>query len=279
MNVLVSIIVPVYNSEQWLVETIDSIINQSHKDLEILLVDDGSTDSSYTNCMEYAKRDSRVRVLKRPENYPSGGNGARRYGFEQAQGKYAKWFDSDDVMLPDFISNQVEYIEQNPNIDVVFSRCEVRNADLKEVLRNNWRELHDFSSLKSAQKEYLQGKLAWQTGSGLWRTDRVTKIQPFTEDIKNSQEWLLHLKALIEGLNIATLSEVGFYVRTNPKGISRSRAKGYWIQKVKSRKLAIAFAKKRKQKDFVFPLWKETFRIGFKQKLLFNGQFYKTLIN
>ena len=279
MNRLVSFIVPVYNSEKWLDEMLKSVMNQTYTDLELILVDDGSNDSSYSMCLSYAKEDSRVKVLKRADNYPSGGNGARRYGFEQAKGEYIKWFDSDDVMLPDFLQRQVEYLEKNPSTHVVFSRCEVRNSDLTEVIRNNWRELHDYVNLESAKKEYLEGRLAWPTPSGLWRKEKVALIEPFKEDIKNSQEWLLHLKALIGGLNIETIADVGFYVRTNPTGISRSRAKGYWIQKVKSRKLAIEFAENNGHKDFVFPLWREGLRIGYKQNLFLNSNYWITLLS
>jgi glycosyltransferase involved in cell wall biosynthesis len=276
---MVSIIIPVFNSALYLNQCLLSVAEQTHEHFELIMVDDGSTDSSVNICRVWEKQDKRFKLEIRPSNYPSGGNGARRFGFEQAKGTYVKWFDSDDVMLPDFLQRQVEYLEKNPSTHVVFSRCEVRNSDLTEVIRNNWRELHDYVNLESAKKEYLEGRLAWPTPSGLWRKEKVALIEPFKEDIKNSQEWLLHLKALIGGMIIATISEVGFYVRTNPNGISRSRAKGYWMQKVKSRKLAIEFAENNGHKDFVFPLWRETLRIGYKQNLFLNSNYWITLLS
>lgn len=274
-----TIIIPIFNSGQYLYECLHSIADQSYEHMEVLMVDDGSTDDSVKICKDWEHKDNRFKLLFRPKQYPPGGNGARRFGFEQAKGKYVKWFDSDDVMLPNFLQNQVEYLKKIPSTDVVFSRCEVRNSDLTEVIRNNWRELHAFAGIESAQKEYLEGRLAWQTGSGLWRKEKGALFEPFKEDIKNSQEWLLHFKALIGGVNITTASEVGFYVRTNPKGISRSRAKGYWFQKVKSRKLAIEFAKNNRQKDVMFPLWREALRIGYKQNLFFNSKYWATLLS
>ena len=62
-NELISVIVPIYNSEQYLAECIDSIVGQTYKNLEIILVDDGSTDSSGKICDEYAKKDNRIRVI------------------------------------------------------------------------------------------------------------------------------------------------------------------------------------------------------------------------
>ena len=125
----------------------------------------------------------------------------------------------------------MEYLKNNPSTDVVFSRCEVRNSDLSEVVRNNWRELHDYVNLESAQKEYLEGRLAWPTPSGLWRKEKIALIEPFRENVKNSQEWLLHFKALNGGMNIDTISDLGFYVRINPKCISRSRPQAIGFKK------------------------------------------------
>lgn len=95
MEALVSVIVPVYNSEKYIRACIDSIINQTYKSLEIILVDDGSTDSSGNICDVYAAADSRVRVIHK-EN---GGNGdARNAGLKVATGKWIVMSDNDDIL-------------------------------------------------------------------------------------------------------------------------------------------------------------------------------------
>lgn len=91
----VSVIVPVYNSEKYLRECVDSIVNQTLKDIEILFVDDGSTDQSLTILEEYASRDNRIQVIKGTHR---GGGAARNLGIEHAQGEYLSFFDSDDIM-------------------------------------------------------------------------------------------------------------------------------------------------------------------------------------
>ena len=81
----VSVIVPVYNSEKYLRECVDSIVNQTLKDMEILFVDDGSTDQSLTILEEYASKDNRIQVIKGTHR---GGGAARNLGIEHAQGEY-----------------------------------------------------------------------------------------------------------------------------------------------------------------------------------------------
>jgi len=95
MEDLVSVIVPVYNSEKYLKTCVDSIINQTYKNLDIILVDDGSTDTSGTICDEYAKIDSRVHVIHKD----NGGNGdARNAGLKVANGQWIVMSDNDDIL-------------------------------------------------------------------------------------------------------------------------------------------------------------------------------------
>ena len=97
---LISVIVPIYNVEKYVGECVDSIINQSYKNLEIILVDDGSTDNSGKICDCYAEKDCRIKVVHR-EN--GGLSEARNSGLDLAKGEYLTFVDSDDVILGDCI--------------------------------------------------------------------------------------------------------------------------------------------------------------------------------
>ncbi len=92
-NELISVIVPVYNCEQYLEECIDSIIGQTYKNLEVILVDDGSTDLSGEICDRYAKKDCRIKVIHQKN---SGAQAARSTGIENANDKYMGFVDSND---------------------------------------------------------------------------------------------------------------------------------------------------------------------------------------
>ena len=103
MEPLISVIVPIYNVEKYLYECVDSIINQTYKNLEIILVDDCSPDNCAKICDEYAKRDKRIKVIHK-------GNGglsdARNVGMNASSGEYLIFVDSDDYMT----NNGVEYL-------------------------------------------------------------------------------------------------------------------------------------------------------------------------
>jgi glycosyltransferase involved in cell wall biosynthesis len=111
---LVSVIIPVYNVEEYLCECIDSVINQKYKNLQIILVDDGSTDSSGKICDDYAKKDGRVCVVHKNNSGPSK---TRNVGLEHAKGKYIYFLDSDD------------YIELNA-LELLVNTAESDGADL-----------------------------------------------------------------------------------------------------------------------------------------------------
>lgn len=123
MNKKVSIIVPVYNVEEYLPECIDSLIGQTYKNLEIILVDDGAKDKSGNICDEYAKKDERIRVIHKK----NGGLGdARNTGAKSATGEYLLFIDSDDWVHEDLVKKTFEAAEAK-NADIVlfhFARVE-----------------------------------------------------------------------------------------------------------------------------------------------------------
>ena len=116
MSALVSIIVPVYNSGQYLPRCIDSILNQSYRDLELLLVDDGSKDDSGSICDAYTEKDSRVRVFHK-EN--GGVSSARNLGLQEAKGEWVCFVDSDDELLPEGLQTMVRGVSEE--VDLVMA--------------------------------------------------------------------------------------------------------------------------------------------------------------
>ncbi len=127
---LFSIIVPVYNVASCLDKCITSLREQTYRDIEIILVDDGSTDSSSELCDHYAKADSRIRVIHK-EN--GGLSDARNKGMELATGKYILFVDSDDYINQDACEKLSKYTTQNCDILVADAVCEGRNMDLSHI--------------------------------------------------------------------------------------------------------------------------------------------------
>lgn len=106
---LLSVIVPVYNAEEYIGDCIDSLINQNYKNLEIILVDDGSSDLSGQICDEYAKKDNRIRVYHIENSGPSE---ARNVGMKVMKGHYLAFADADDMVRPEMYQQLIEFIEQ-----------------------------------------------------------------------------------------------------------------------------------------------------------------------
>lgn len=115
---LVSIIIPVYNRSDLLPRAIDSILNQTYSNWELLVIDDGSTDNTVDIIRQYAAQDKRIRLLMQSHQ---GASCARNLGLENAQGKYIAYLDSDDASSPDRLAVQVAYLESHPDITLVGS--------------------------------------------------------------------------------------------------------------------------------------------------------------
>lgn len=127
-NPLISIIVPVYNSEKYLAQCLDSILNQGFKDFEVLLVDDGSTDGSGAICDEYALLDSRIRVFHKTNG---GASSARNYGISHSNGEWITFVDSDDVLLANGLQELATHASDT--VDMVWGGYELwdENNELK----------------------------------------------------------------------------------------------------------------------------------------------------
>ena len=115
----ISIIMPVYNSEKYVSEAIESVCNQSYKNWELLIVNDGSVDLSAEIIENYAKKDTRITVFHKQNE---GVSIARNYALDKISGEYVTFIDSDDVYHVDRLKKMVQVFEKHGNCDIVFSR-------------------------------------------------------------------------------------------------------------------------------------------------------------
>ena len=122
---LVSLIMPVFNAEQYLADAILSILEQSYPNFEFLIIDDGSKDNSSKIIEHFQKSDTRICVVRQPIN--QGLVPSLNRGLDIAQGKYIARMDADDISLPDRLSKQVEYLESHPDVGIL--GCGVQHID------------------------------------------------------------------------------------------------------------------------------------------------------
>lgn len=112
----VSIIVPVYNAEKYLASSLESVLKQTYRDFELLLIDDGSTDESGAICDEYEKKDARIRAFHKKNG---GVSSARNLGLDHVSGEFFTFLDSDDELDADTLESVVQLADAHPNVDLI----------------------------------------------------------------------------------------------------------------------------------------------------------------
>ena len=127
----ISVVMPVYNREQYLKESIESILSQNFTNFEFIIVDDQSTDSSWQIIQKYAAKDSRIVAVK--NNNTKGCWAARNFGWDLAKGKYMAIMDSDDIALPERLQKEFDFMEQNLDVDICGSWIKTFGAEEQTI--------------------------------------------------------------------------------------------------------------------------------------------------
>lgn len=215
---IISIIVPVYNVEKYIHKCIDSILSQSYTDFEVLLIDDGSTDSSGIICDEYARKDARIRVFHK-EN--GGVSSARNIGILNAKGKYSIHVDADD------------WIEINM-LQMMFSQIKKRNSDMLIVdyFKNNNKKQNKIIQKPSSLNPYdcicdiLTGNLMGSTCNKLVKHELYMKHNIcFPTNINYCEDCMVVIQLLLQANKIDYLNEAFYHYNYNPSSITAKPVK------------------------------------------------------
>ncbi len=218
MNTLVSIIVPLFNREDLIEETLLSLLNQTYDNIEIIIIDDHSTDNSFLIAQKIAKSSTKVRVYKRPSTLKKGANPCRNYGLSIANGDFVKWIDSDDLLDKNAIEIQLNDIHiSKKDVSVCRSKkFEIQKENSKRKWLNEWGIISNEPSIVN----FCFYKFIWHTCSGLWDIRFVRKNMSWDYELKNSQEWLFHLEAICKGVKISTVNEFLSFIRVHEGSMS-----------------------------------------------------------
>lgn len=174
MNELISIIVPVYKVEKYLRKCVDSICNQTYRNMEIILVDDGSPDNCGAICDEYARADSRVRVIHKANG---GLSNARNAGLDIMTGDYVAFVDSDDWIEPDMyakLMKNMEHFRADISIGGVAEEIE-RGGNVTTVKVTSYGEKPFAENETDAMKRYFLG--SWAAWDKLYRASLFSEIR------------------------------------------------------------------------------------------------------
>jgi len=175
MNKLLSIIVPVYNVEKYLERCLTSLLEQEYKDIEIILVDDGSTDSSGEICDSYAEKYNNIKVIHQSNG---GLSAARNTGVKAAEGDYIAFVDSDDWVKPDMFSKLMGEAQLHPDVDMVkCGYCETDGKGYEKEILFSGSDRQHLIEKDNLLKYYGKGALwviAWNT---VYRRDLAKQVE------------------------------------------------------------------------------------------------------
>jgi glycosyltransferase involved in cell wall biosynthesis len=188
LNPVISIIVPSYNKELYIAETIYSVINQTFTHWELLVIDDVSTDG--TNDVVNTIKQTDSRIIFHVNDVNRGANYSRNYGLKIAKGKFIIFLDADDVLEKSCLEHRLNFIE-NAQLDfAVFSMqaffIKIGDSNSIWIPRSN-----------NPLQDFLKHQLPWQTMQPIWRKDFLIHLGGFNEDFKRMQDVELHTRALL----------------------------------------------------------------------------------
>lgn len=215
MNSLISIIIPTYNRSDLLGATLDSILKQSYPNWECLLIDDGSSDYTIELLNFYCEMDSRIQFYKRPANLIRGANSCRNFGFKKSQGSYINWFDSDDLMHPDFLAKKLDKLK---NLEAICSICSLQKFEFK----NGLVKLKKVSKLDNGNifENIVIQKFAIPTHGPLWRRSYLEERTLFNEDLTISQDLEFHSRMFYNNPVVEIIKEPLYYLREGHTNIT-----------------------------------------------------------
>ncbi len=230
---LFSVIAPVYKVEKYLQQCVDSLLNQTYKDFELILVDDGSPDGSGRICDEYATADSRVRVLHK-EN--GGANSARKAGMELAEGKYIVCVDGDDFVSAEHLWYFADAIEKY-SPDVVVGGFIKAYEDESKNVTNILPYRKGMYSREELEKEIfpllIQNNKAEYFVPSVWakayRADLYKKMQQAVDDrIKIGEDGACTIPCIYHASSLYVTDKATYYYRQNPMSITQEKKAFSW---------------------------------------------------
>lgn len=212
---VISVVIPVYNSQAFLADAMQSVLSQSYSDWELVAVDDGSTDRSLEILHEFAAQDSRIRVLPMPH---AGICCTRNTGIDAARGRYVAALDNDDVMLPSRLQAQFDFLESHPDHVAVGTAGLLIDVDGDPI-----NERFFPTSSEEIERELLAGRNPLMQSSMMFRRAAMVEAGRYQEDRNFAEDYDLFLR-LTETGKIANLGDVLMRQRQH---VSRASAAHY----------------------------------------------------
>ncbi|GEK91051.1 glycosyltransferase family 2 protein [Alkalibacterium kapii] len=214
---LVSIIMPIYNAEEYLRVNLETIAAQTHTNLEVLLVDDGSTDQSAVIAQEFCEKDARFRYfIQKNQGAPA----ARNYGFRESHGQYALFVDSDDILKTNAIE-LLYLVAEKQDADLVIGQYDTIDEQGMplETKKMQYEKDEIYEVDEHLDTLFL---LSPMPGNKLYNAELLREKDLFFSDLKRAQDLNFYLKLLLYADKVCTLSDTTYLYRIRLNSISHT---------------------------------------------------------
>jgi glycosyltransferase involved in cell wall biosynthesis len=216
----VSVIMPAYNAARFINQTIESVLNQTFTDFELLIIDDGSIDNTLEIANQYALGDRRIQVFSHANQ---GVSATRNRGVNLAKGNLIAFLDADDLWSPDKLAAHIEHFRANPNLAVSFSRVEFISIDGSHTGQVSTSRLFHLKP-----EDFLYENPTTTMSNPIARAEVFAEVGGFAEDMSYSEdlEWLFraicHQRQGLPPWQIEGVDRILVYYRASPSGLSAS---------------------------------------------------------
>lgn len=222
---LVTVVIPAYNYGHYIGQTLDSVMAQTYRNWECVVVDDGSTDDTAEVVARVAERDGRVKYFHQKNR---GMAAARNEGLRRGVGEYIQFLDSDDLLESRKLERQVEYLEQNTEVDIVYSDVRYfRTEEMDERLHSFWGEDESWMPKITREDDDALEALVRRTlvvHAPLLRRSVIETVGFFDETMKVCEDWLFWVRCAAQGKKFRFECPEGTLalVRAHPASITRN---------------------------------------------------------
>ena len=231
MEQVVSVIIPVYNRVKLLPTCMDALNAQTYQNLQILLIDDGSTDGTLELCREYAAGDSRITVISGTHG---GVSAARNLGLDAATGEYVFFIDSDDSIHPSLIATQVERLNE--------TKAAIAGVPTMYLNQDNWNQIPKYiadsptcqtvhRSHTEAMQDFFCGRSSIRVIRGLMMRRSLIQETRFNTELFIGEDYYFVYQNLIKGADAVYLSERWYYYLDHPENSNQNpRFESFWTR-------------------------------------------------
>lgn len=216
----VSVIIPAYNREKFIRETVDSVLNQTYKNIELVVVDDGSTDDTLEILKEYGDK---IIVLQHPGRVNKGQSAAINLGLISSNGKYVAILDSDDLFALKKVQLQVEFLENNPDVGLVYGNGYGVNEKGEKIYRIYGAGHRE----ESKPEKVLLDCYFLLPNNSMIRRNVLERVGGFDETLRSAQDHDMAIR-VAEITKLAYIDEELFYYRRHGNSISAQNASLRW---------------------------------------------------